>query len=87
MSRNWKHVRDIIEKYTGYYTVPFSFEPFEGQVICYNGDELNVLFQRFWDGDEYSFREKLHKMDEWFVSKPPHIQDRWERYVPEWLQR
>jgi hypothetical protein len=76
----------IIEESTGYYTLPCTKEPFDGDVIKLSGDEFYLFFQRYSQTDEHKFREKLDRMDEWFFDKPHKVQVKWMDYVLKWLQ-
>lgn len=78
--------RKIIEESTGYYTLPCTKEPFNGDVIKLSGDEFYILYQRFSYVDEGKFRDKLHSMDEWMFNKPYRVQAKWIEYVPKWLK-
>lgn len=78
----------ILEETTGYYTLPCSREPFEGEVIKLSGDEFYVMFQKYSvNGDEFKFRENLEKKDYWLSTKPTRVYNGWLRYVTRWLQK
>ncbi len=83
-----KHERkksSIIEDCEGYYVMPCSREPFNGDVIKLTGDDFYVLFQRFSLVDEYKFRDRLGRMDEWFYDKPYKVQKNHINYITKWL--
>jgi len=72
-----------------YYSLPSTKEPFDGQVIKLDADAFDYLFQNYSDGNEYKFREQLHKMDCWFHDKPYKIymKDGWVKHIVKWLQK
>ena len=82
-------LNDIIETYTGYYSLTddFSGEGFEGENFELNADECKVFFGMEGSGDEHRFREKLNKMDEWFIGKPYKIKQNALNYVAKWLRK
>lgn len=80
-----RRIDDITDKYAGYYSFEFSGEPFEGAVIKTNPKETQVLFGIEGSGDEYKFRERLIKMDDWFSAAPYKVQQNHMRYVVKWL--
>lgn len=65
-----KHISDIIDDATGYYTKDFSFEPFDGEILNLTGSELNIIYQRYWSGTEYQLRDWLEKRDQWYQTMP-----------------
>jgi hypothetical protein len=75
------------DEFEGYYTMPCTREPFEGEVIKLDGQSFNILFQNYSDGDEFKFREKLENMDEWLSNKPYKITANWLNYIVKWLQK
>ena len=66
----------VIEDCSGYYTLPCAKEPFEGEVIKLSGDEFYVMFQKYGI-DEFAFRDKLERFDQWFHDKPTRVQQAW----------
>lgn len=74
------------DPYKGYYTLPFTWEPFEGEVIELDKEAMNVLFQHYSDGNEYKFRQTLERYDEWFFDKPYKVASKWLTYITKWLQ-
>jgi hypothetical protein len=85
--KKMKRVGEILEAYTGYYTFPFSGEPFNGTVINLNPDECKIFFQMEGKGDEHKFRERLLSMDNWFTNKPYSVQQNWAKHVAKWLRQ
>lgn len=82
-----KH-KDRLNALTGYYTLPFSGEDFDGDVIKLDAKSFNILFQNFHsNGSEWAFREKLIKYDKWFYNKPYKVTENWLKYIIEWLQK
>ena len=80
-----RRLGDLLEPYKGYYSFPFSGEPYEGEIINLNEEECRIFFHIEGSGDEYKFREKLHRMDEWFYDKPYNVQVNWKKHVAKWL--
>ena len=81
-----KKLNDIIQDSFSYYSFEFSGEPFEGEVIQLNADECRVYFNMEGRGDEHRFRERLQKMDAWFIGKPYKVQQNALSYVAKWLK-
>lgn len=79
-------VDDIIEEANGHYQFDFSDEPFDGVVIKMDAERCRFYFHWEGRGDEYKFRERLQRMDDWFTTKPYHVQQKWEGYVAKWLR-
>lgn len=77
----------IIEETTGYYTLPCSRDPFDGKVVKLSGDEFYLFFQLYSETSEYDFREKLERIDEWFLDKPYKVQSKYVEYLPKWLKK
>lgn len=84
-----KHLNDIIEDSFGYYTREFTLEPFEGEIIKLSADEANVLFQRYWEGDEHSFREFLTGRDDWYQTMPYNLwkDNKWMEQTTRYLNK
>lgn len=77
----------LLEDLTGYYSLPFSGEPFEGDVIKLDPQSFGILFNQYSRTTEDKFREKLERMDEWFYDKPYRVQQGWLRYITQWMQK
>lgn len=73
-------------EFNGYYILPCTKEPFDGAVIKLSGEEFNALFQT-WGQDEFRFREKLWKYDEWFETKAYKVQQNWLKLITTWMQK
>jgi len=69
-----------------YYSLPNSKEPFDGLVIKLDSESFDYLFQGYAETDEYSFREKLHRYDEWLSTKPYKVYTNWVNHIVKWLQ-
>lgn len=80
-----KHVGEIIKDLTGYYSFECSDEGFEGEFINLTPEEFKVFFNMEGKGDEFKFRERLEKMDQWFHGKPYKVQKDALVYVAKWL--
>lgn len=79
---------DKLNDLTGYYTLPWSGEPFEGEVIQLDKQSFNILFQNYSGGmDEWRFRQKLEKYDEWFADKPLKVYENWLKYIIDWMEK
>lgn len=77
--------KKLFEENTGYYTLPCAKEPYEGQVLKLTGDEFYLLFQRYSETTEQGFRDKLDRIDSWFIDKPYRVQENCLSYLPKWL--
>jgi len=82
-----ERIKKIAEQYKGYYTLPFSWEGFEGDVIKLDAESLNILYQNYSNVDEYKFREKLRRYDSWFFDKPYNVTKNWLQHVIKWLEK
>jgi hypothetical protein len=80
--------QEVYEECNDYYSIPNSKEGFAGDVININGEEFNVLFQKLGAGrDEFWFREKIEKIDQWLSDKPYKVTQHWQKYLPQWIRR
>lgn len=79
--------KEILDRYKGYYTLPFSGDGFEGEVIKLDPESFNILYQRFCEHDEHRFRTKLEKMDDWFFDKPYKVYSNWLTHILKWMER
>ena len=75
------------DRFDGYYTFPFSGEPYEGDGIKLHKEEVRVLYQTYIQTSEEAFRRKLDRFDEWFFDKPHKVQLKWMQYITKWLQK
>lgn len=83
-----KKKKEVIEELSDYYSIPIQKDAFNGNVIKLSGEEFNAFYQNYHNGrDAYSFREKLHKMDEWFFDKPYKVQQNWMNYIARWMSK
>lgn len=74
-----------IEQNFGYYSFPYSGEPFNGTVVNLTKDEFKIFFEHEGNGDERKFRERLERMDNWFVNKPYKVQQQWPHLIAKWI--
>lgn len=77
------------ENLSGYYTLPFSGEGFEGEVIKLDREGFGLLYNQYgWmHSSEHDFRERLHKMDEWFVQASGRAQQNYVNLVTRFLHK
>jgi len=73
------------DRFDGYYTFPFSGEPYEGDVIQLHKEQMRVLYQTYAFNGEDRFRDKLDRYDKWLFDKPHKVQERWLNYITKWL--
>ena len=78
-----RHISELIPEY---YAFEFSGEPYEGTHFELDPKECQAMFQLEGRGDEYKFRERLEKMDNWFEGKSYKVQKDALNYVAKWLR-
>ena len=82
-----KKKKEALDDIRGPYSLPCSFEAFDGEVIKLSGHEFALFFNKYSFEDEYAFRERLECMDYWLRDKPYRISSNWLKYITQWLTR
>ena len=72
----------------GYYSLPYSGDPFEGKVIQLDKQAFDLLFQNYSNGqDEGRFRDKLERYDLWLHDKPYKVTENWLCMICKWMEK
>lgn len=66
----------------------FSGKPFNGEVIQFDEESFNLLFQKYsLDGNEGRFRRMLINRDQWYSTQPWRIKQNWRGQTCAWLSK